>query len=79
MRCPECGSKECCGGSMSEELERLRHELAKARRTGGRLANVAFNLAQRCGHTLDSNDVSILDSLRKQWDAAMAGGEHENV
>ena len=23
-RCPDCGMKECCGGPMSEEIDRLR-------------------------------------------------------
>jgi len=30
-RCPDCGQKECCGASMSIEIERLAQELADAR------------------------------------------------
>lgn len=37
---------------------------------GVQLANVAFNWAQQCGHTLTSDDCAMLDKLRKQWDAA---------
>lgn len=36
---------------------------------GAQLANVAFNLAQRPGHALTSDDVALLDKLRRQWDA----------
>ena len=35
-RCPECGMKECCGGSMSEEIDRLRAELAECKRDAER-------------------------------------------
>lgn len=28
-RCPDCGMKECCGASMSEELERYRNAVKK--------------------------------------------------
>jgi hypothetical protein len=37
---------------------------------GAMLANVAFNWAQMCGHTLTSEDCSMLDKLRKEWDEA---------
>lgn len=42
------------------------------RQAGRQLANVAFNWAQRCGHTLTGDDVALLDKLRKEWDAALA-------
>lgn len=63
------------------ELERLRAELAailkrekRVRGIGGQLSNVAFNLAQRAGHVISSDDCSLLDGLRKQWDDALAEG-----
>ena len=31
-RCPECGSKECCGGGMYPEIERLEDMLFAAGR-----------------------------------------------
>lgn len=39
---------------------------------GAQLANVAFNWANRVGHTLTGDDVALLDSLRKKWDAALS-------
>jgi hypothetical protein len=35
---------------------------------GAQMANVMFNLAQRPGEPLTSNDVAIMDKLRKEWD-----------
>jgi hypothetical protein len=64
-----------------QEAEQLRSELAASRERearmrgiGGQLSNVAFNLAQRPGEPLSSDDCSMLDRLRKQWDAALAEG-----
>lgn len=37
---------------------------------GSTMANVMFNLAQKTGHTLTSDDTALLDKLRIQWDAA---------
>ena len=58
---------ECA--ALRAELAECRKVAERMRTVGTRLSNVAFNLAQRCGHTIDSDDVSILDGLRKQWDA----------
>jgi len=55
--------------TLTAELAECRKDAERMRTVGTRLSNVAFNLAQRCGHTIDSDDVSILDGLRKQWDA----------
>ena len=46
-----------------------RHAASKA--AGGQLANVAFNLAQRAGQPLSTNDVEMLDNLRRKWDASL--------
>lgn len=45
---------------------------AEARQVGRQLANVAFDLAQRPGHALTSDDCALLDRLRKQWDHALS-------
>jgi hypothetical protein len=29
MRCPICGSKDCCGGELNEKVDRLETELAE--------------------------------------------------
>lgn len=29
MRCPICGSKDCCGGELSEKVDRLEREMAE--------------------------------------------------
>ncbi len=29
MRCPICGSKECCGGDVAQQVERLEKEKAE--------------------------------------------------
>jgi len=38
---------------------------------GAQMANVMFNLAQRPGEPITGDIVATMDSLRKQWDAAM--------
>ena len=38
---------------------------------GAQMANVMFNLAQRPGDALAGDHVATMDSLRKQWDAAV--------
>lgn len=40
------------------------------RTVGGKLANVAYNLAQRGGQPLSTHDAMLLDTLRREWDAA---------
>ena len=42
------------------------------RNIGAQMANVMFNLAQRPGEPLTGDVVATMDSLRKQWDAALA-------
>lgn len=42
------------------------------REAGNQLANLAFNWAQQPGYTLTSDDVALLDKLRRQWDDARA-------
>jgi len=42
------------------------------RNIGEQMANVMFNLAQRPGEPLTGDVVATMDSLRKQWDAALA-------
>lgn len=42
-------------------------ELTKA---GDALASIAFNLAQKCGHTLTSDNCQLLDKRRKEYDAS---------
>ena len=49
-------------------IARLYAKHQPALSAGGELANVAFNFAQKAGHTLTSDDVAMLDSLRKKWD-----------
>ena len=44
---------------------------AGAKLAGSKLANVAFNLAQRVGQPLSTHDVEILEKLRREWDAAV--------
>jgi hypothetical protein len=53
-----------------ERIDALEVENAQLRKYGGTLANVAFNLAQKLGHTLTHSDCADLDKLRKQWDSA---------
>jgi len=49
---------------------RARLEVAEAQRqAGAQLSNIAFNWAQRCGRVLTSDDCTLLDKCRKQWDA----------
>jgi hypothetical protein len=38
---------------------------------GTKLANIAFNLAQRPGEPLTSDDCALLDKCRKEWDATI--------
>jgi len=38
---------------------------------GAQMANVMFNLSQRPGDALTGDHVATMDSLRKQWDAAV--------
>lgn len=57
-------------------IARLRKAEAK-QAIGAQLANVAFNFAQKCGHTLTSGDCSLFDSLRTQWDAAPSDSGRE--
>lgn len=45
--------------------------LPALRKIGAQMANVMFNLAQRPGDPLTGDVVAIMDSLRKQWDAAV--------
>ena len=49
-------------------ISRLHAKHQPALSAGGELANVAFNFAQKVGHVLTSDDVEMLDSLRKKWD-----------
>ena len=60
--------------SLRAELAACREREARMRGIGGQLSNAAFNLAQRAGHVISSDDCSLLDGLRKQWDAALAEG-----
>jgi hypothetical protein len=46
-----------------------RHAATKV--AGGLLANAAYNLAQKPGHALTSDDVALLDKLRREWDVAV--------
>ena len=41
------------------------------RHIGAQMANVMFNLAQRPGEPITGDIVATMDSLRKQWDAAV--------
>ncbi len=41
------------------------------RNIGAQMANVMFNLSQRPGDALTGDHVATMDSLRKQWDAAV--------
>jgi hypothetical protein len=45
-------------------------EVLKPKDVAAQMANVLFNLAQKCGHTLTSDDCMLFDNLRMQWDAA---------
>ena len=42
------------------------------RNIGAQMANVMFNLAQRPGEPITGDIAATMDSLRKQWDAALA-------
>lgn len=44
---------------------------------GRQMANVMFNLAQRPGDPLTGDVVAMMDSLRKQWDAALRTASKE--
>jgi hypothetical protein len=55
-----------------EALEEMKGA-APIQTTGTLLANVAFNFAQKAGHTLTSDDCAMLDKLRKEWDRALQG------
>jgi hypothetical protein len=44
----------------------------EARHVAAQMVNVLFNLAQRAGHTLTSDDCALFDKLRKEWDAVRA-------
>jgi hypothetical protein len=79
--CMNKGAASCvytdgCEGVAQEQLEAFAagvraEERARLRVAGGLLANVAFNLAQKPGHALTSDDVAMLDKLRREWDAAL--------
>lgn len=45
--------------------------IQRVRAAGAMLANAAYNLAQKPGHALTSDDVALLDKLRREWDAAL--------
>jgi hypothetical protein len=55
---------------MSNNLNQGASIEAELLRIGGQMANVMFNMAQRPGHELTSDDVALMDKLRQQWDAA---------
>ncbi len=75
--------------AVERELDDLRRKLAvsdhtiteatkrflKMRTAGDALGNVAYNLAQRPGHALTSDDVAMLDMLRRGWDAAVSSND----
>ena len=54
-------------------ITRLHSKHQPALDVGAELANVAFNFAQKVGHTLTRDDAELLDSLRKKWDEARRG------
>jgi hypothetical protein len=41
------------------------------RRIGAQMANVMYQLAQRPGDALTPEVAAVMDSLRRQWDAAV--------
>lgn len=54
-------------------IARLHAKHQPALIVGSELANFAFNLAQKAGHALTSDDVAMLDSLRRKWDESRNG------
>ena len=63
------GEPLCFKSTAEAALARQAAMHAEMRAIGAQLANVAFNLAQKPGHALTSDDVLLLDKLRRQWDA----------
>ena len=45
--------------------------LVLVERAGALMANTMFNLAQRAGYTLTSDDASLFDTMRRDWDNAL--------
>lgn len=60
--------------SLERQLEQFRKDAERIKTVGTKLANAAFNFAQQCGRTLTSDDCSLLDGLRKDFDRAMQEG-----
>jgi hypothetical protein len=44
---------------------------AKLRSLGNQMANVMYGLAQKVGQPLESQDCTVMEDLRRQWDEAM--------
>jgi len=53
------------------EIAALREALTNVKNAGAPLANIAFNLAQQSGRTLDARECALFDACRKHWDAAI--------
>ncbi len=48
--------------------KQLREEISELRRVGQTLSNIAYNLGQNLGYTLDSHVRNKLKSLQIEWD-----------
>lgn len=57
--------------------QRLEGEVKRLREAGSALSNIAYNLAQRPGVTLDVIVCDTLSSARKSWDAALSTANDE--
>lgn len=58
-------------GAMQPTSSASSADIGNKRQIAATMANVLFNLAQKCGDTLTSDDCAMFDALRKQWDAAI--------
>ena len=57
--------------------QRLEGEVKRLREAGSALSNIAYNLAQRPGVTLDVIVCDTLSSARKSWDAVLSTANGE--
>ena len=74
MRCPVCGSKECCGGDMAADVARLRAENERLRKTLMRIYYFQPDVVFQLETAAEQMRRFAKDALDKRLDAAIAAG-----
>lgn len=61
MRYPQCGSKECCGGDMAEDLASLREQLAEAKKDAEQMREFVEEVRRSGDTRLASMAIAVLN------------------